>query len=429
MKKRDKSLLTDLCGALKAANRPVRVLTRLSWPAEIRQDFLRRKRKRLPTVEYSPLDADPVLRSIDQIRQQIPDSLPHRGWLIRLSDTIETSARLLAVVGTPKFLKYSSKLFGAPKDPVLDGASTALKLAGTFDHAIDRLCGMDLDAPEDADLDTNTVARSMRKALKRMFGDKAPPVKLVDELSANALAGVKRVRIRRGAQFSDKDVQQLIQHEAGVHVATGLNGRAQPLLPILASAHPGTTRTQEGLAVFSEFITGSIDLDRLRRLADRVIAIQMAIDGADFIQVFKYFLERDPNPEQAFESSRRVFRGGPLTGGAPFTKDIVYLDGLIRVHNFLRSAVAEGRADCLQLLFCGKLDLRDIPMLCELSVHGMVYEPKFRPAWADDQRFLIAYLAYSGFLNTIDLGTVREHYRQQLHTAPRVRFSSPEELP
>ena len=427
MKKRDKTLLTELCGALREANKPVRILSRLSWPAEIRQDFLSRKRKRLPKVGYTAFDSGPVLESIDQIRQKIPATLPHRDWLIRLSQTIKTSARLLAAAGTAEFLEHSSKLYGKPNDPVLDGASTALKLAGAFDQAIDRLCGMDLGSPENALLDTNTVARGLRKALKRMFGDKAPPVKLVDELSANALAGVRRVRIRRGAQFTDKDVQQLIQHEAGVHVATGLNGRAQPYLPVLASAHPGTTRTQEGLAVFSEFITGSIDLDRLRRLADRVIAIQMAIDGADFIQVFNYFRERDPNQEQAFESSRRVFRGGPISGGAPFTKDIVYLDGLIRVHNFLRSSVAEGRADCLQLLFCGKLDLRDIPMLCELSVHGMVCEPRFRPAWADDQRFLIAYLAYSGFLNTIDLGTVRDHYRQQLRDAPRVRFSSSRE--
>ncbi|MFY9974739.1 MAG: tyrosine/phenylalanine carboxypeptidase domain-containing protein, partial [Chromatiaceae bacterium] len=68
----------------------------------------------------------------------------------------------------------------------------------------------------------------------------------------------------------------------------------------------------------------SSELDRLRRLADRVIAIQMAIDGADFLEVYDFFMERTGDADQAFESARRVFRGGVLTGGAPFTKDVVY---------------------------------------------------------------------------------------------------------
>ena len=60
-------------------------------------------------------------------------------------------------------------------------------------------------------------------------------------------------------------------------------------------------------------------------MSDRTIAIQMAVDGADFIEVYEFFLERIHSEEQAFENTRRVFRGGVLTGGAPFTKDIVYL--------------------------------------------------------------------------------------------------------
>lgn len=52
-------------------------------------------------------------------------------------------------------------------------------------------------------------------------------------------------------------------------MATSLNGQAQDDLPVLALGHPGTTRTQEGLAVFSEFVSGTLELDRFRRLADR----------------------------------------------------------------------------------------------------------------------------------------------------------------
>jgi len=111
-----------------------------------------------------------------------------------------------------------------------------------------------------------------------------------------------------------------------------------------------------------------------------------------------------------------------LTGGAPFTKDIVYLDGLIRVHNFLRALVANGRADCMLLLFCGKLDLEDIPVLCELSQMGLCKEPRYLPAWASDMRFLLSYLAYSGFLNTIGLRQISSHYENLLRGAPLVEM-------
>jgi hypothetical protein len=121
------------------------------------------------------------------------------------------------------------------------------------------------------------------------FAEDAPEVTLVDTLSANALATADRIRIRRDARFTDRDAAQLLNHEAYIHVATSLNGRIQTDLPILGAGHPRTTRTQEGLAVFAEIISGTIELDRLRRLADRVFAIQMAIESADFLQVYHYF--------------------------------------------------------------------------------------------------------------------------------------------
>ena len=187
----------------------------------------------------------------------------------------------------------------------------------------------------------------------------------------------------------------------------------------MAAGHPGTTKTQEGLAVFAEYITNSIDLDRLRRLADRIIAIQMSIEGADFLDVYNYFLGRIGNESQAYENSRRVFRGGVLTGGAPFTKDGVYLEGLIRVHNFLKAIAANGRADCLKLLFCGKLDIEDIPVLYKLEEMGLCQPAKYLPPWVEDARYLLAYLTCSDFLNKMDMPKVYSHYDDLLHSIPK----------
>ena len=44
--------------------------------------------------------------------------------------------------------------------------------------------------------------------------------------------------------------------------------------------------------------------------------------------------------KKACHLAERVFRGGVLTGGAPFTKDAVYQRGYCRVYNFLRVAHA-----------------------------------------------------------------------------------------
>ena len=402
---------------LYQATKSIRILTHVGWAADVRDQFFKNGARELPSVSYPVFDDSETLEIIAEARQFIKDTEIDK-WLDRQAGVVETSARMLSASGTPDFFKYSSELYGKPMDILLDDVSTPHALATRFDEQIQSLAHVDLGAPPDACYLADAVADEMNTAVKAMFKNDAPEVFVVDELSANALAGAKRIRIRRSACFTDNDISQLINHEAYIHVATSLNGRAQPDLKILRASHPGTTKTQEGLAVFAEFITGSIDFDRMRRLADRVLAIQMTIDGADFLDVYRYFLDRTGNEEQSYENARRVFRGGVLTGGAPFTKDIVYLEGLIRVHNFLRSIVSLGRVDCLRLLFCGKLDIEDIPVLHELSERGLCRAPKYLPPWADDMRFLLCYLTYSSFLNGMDLGHIKAHYDEMLGAIP-----------
>jgi len=300
--------------------------------------------------------------------------------------------------------------------------STSFHLAQQFDEVITSIADIDLGAPQNVHITAEDVVDQMKVAVHNAFGEDAPQVFAVEELSANALAGATRIRIREGANFTDRDVVQLINHEAHIHVGTSLNGRNQSHLPMLGASHAGTTRTQEGLAVFAEFITGTMDIDRMRRLSDRVLGIQMAIDGADFIEVYRYFVERVKDKEQAFENTRRVFRGGLVTGGAPFTKDNVYLNGLLRVHNFFRAIVSTKRVDCLPLIFCGKLDLEDIPVLSQLAERGLLKQAKYLPPWVSDKRFLLSYLAYSSFLNHIDMHVVKDHYNQLLDEAPKLNW-------
>jgi uncharacterized protein (TIGR02421 family) len=404
---------------LREAERPVRILRTIAWAPEVKEAFFAAGARELPRPSYVPLDPAPTLAQVHEARRLATGADDVDGWLRRQAWAIELGARLLAAPGTADLHRRSVELYGQPSSVLADQSSTSLDLARALETTLAAAATVQL-GPE-VTVTARAVADRIRRALIRRFGARAPAVTLVDQLSANALAGAGEVRLRRGARFTDRDAVQLVQHEAFIHIATSLSGRGQDDLPILGAGHPGTTRTQEGLAVFAELISGALDPDRLGRLADRVLAIQMAEDGADFLEVYRWFLERTGgDDDQAFENARRVFRGGVLTGGAPFTKDVVYLDGLVRVHNFLRAAVSGGRSDCIRLLFAGKLDIEDIPALCHLWDMGLVRPPAFLPPWAEDLRFLVAYLAYSSFLNGVDLARICAHYDDLLAGAPRV---------
>jgi uncharacterized protein (TIGR02421 family) len=413
---------------LRDAERPVRILRTVAWSARVRDEFFAAGEQELPRPEYTPVDPAPTLERISAARRLAEGDDDVDEWLRRQARAIELGARMLGAVGTPDFHALSVELYGEPMSPLNDQTSTSLDLARAFENTLTVANTVNLGPNEP--MTTEQIAAKVGRAVVRHFAAHAPRVTIVDELSANALATTGEIKLRRSARFTDRDAAQLIQHEAYIHIATSISGRAQEHLAILGAGHPGTTRTQEGLAVFAEFISGAIDPDRLGRLADRVLAIQMAQDGADFLDVYRWFLEQTHSREQAFENARRVFRGGTLGGRAPFTKDVVYLDGLLRVHNFLRAAVMSGRSDCLRLLFAGKLDIEDIPALCHLSEMGLLKQPMFLAPWAQDLHFLVAYLAYSGFLNSVDLDKIRTHYQALLADAPPVEFDlAPPEAP
>jgi uncharacterized protein (TIGR02421 family) len=404
--------------------KPMRVLSALGWDGRLRKVFLASGGETLPEPRYAPFDAKPVIEGVAQVRRLLRPGALADDWLEREARAIEATACMLAAAGTPAFHEYSRELYGVPKRPIRFDPTTPLELAAQVHRAISELTDSRLLIPPARDRTGEEVAAELEAGVRLHFGDAAPKVELVDELSANAVATATRIKVRRDARFTRRDAAQLLNHEAFIHVATALNGQAQPDLPILAIGHPGTTRTQEGLAVFSEFVSGTLDLDRLRRLADRVVAVQMACDGADFVTLYRWFLERSASQEQAFESTRRIFRGAPLTGGAPFTKDCGYLSGLLGVLMFVRAAFAANRSDTLGLLFAGKLDLSAIPALADLRRRGLCRRARFLPPWAADPGWVLSYLTLSTFISRVDLTAVAEGVKKALEACPPPDYSA-----
>src|SRR5690606_8644107 len=227
---------------------------------------------------------------------------------------------------------------------------TNLDAARHFIGVADELDGELHGAEADYVLSAETVQAELQAALDGFFVYHRVSVELDPDLIAKAGAGPTRVRLRSGTGFSEYDRHQLLEHEAFVHSLTGLNGREQPHFRSLSRASPRVTATQEGLATFAELITGAIDIERMKRISLRIVAIDMAIRGADFIEVFRFFLDAGQTEADSFASAQRVFRGVPVTGGAAFTKDTVYLHDLLSVHTFFRWCLRHKRLRLTRLL-------------------------------------------------------------------------------
>ena len=317
---------------------------------------------------------------------------------------------MLSSIGTEAFYQLSRELYGDATTHYVDGTTTNADLAKHLNRSLSIFRPAALGAPDEQKLTAEEVAPLLEDRFTTELPGEGIKVTLADDIASKAIAGPDRVRVRRDARFSTREVEILVVHEGLVHVATTLNGRQQPHLRLLAKGAPRTMRIQEGLAVFAEFISGVIDVDRLRRLADRIIAIEMSAQGADFLELYRFFLERGDDRSEAFDNAQRCVRGGKVEGGAPFTKDVVYLDGLTRIHGYLHVAVPHGRLDDVARLFVGKIALEDIPALRELEQEGILLPPKHLPGWARDLRFLAAYLTYSTFLKRIDLGALHALY-------------------
>ncbi len=394
------------------------VLSSISWDASVSKQFFADKCKSLPKPVYKKIDPAPSFELVEQARSLIEGSSPVHDWLLRLCDVFGQTASMMASVGTKDFYTHSRALYGGPKSPIGDKKKAILQFAQRLDEVFSEF---DLTSSyfEPAEtLNAKTLKERMDAELPLYFGDRAPKIIVTPDVSAKAAAGRDYIKIRENAHFSDLDVIQLIQHEALVHIATNFNGLSQTNFPILGESHPGNARTQEGLAVFAEFISGALDPPRMRRLANRVIAIDMAENGADFIQIFNFFKEKMPHQSdfEAFENARRIVRGGLVEGGAPFTKDAIYLGGLLDVHNYLRTAVKSGDIADMRRLFVGKFDLIDLEAIKLLRDQNLLSEPEFVPPWISDMRHLVSYLAYSTFLNEINLDDVASQYDNLFET-------------
>jgi uncharacterized protein (TIGR02421 family) len=365
----------------------------------------------LPLVGYPPHDFSVARRELDAIVGHADASHPLGHYICDSAHSWSIAAELLENLGLPVVATHSRRLFGHPDEHLPGNGPTTREAARHFIDIADELDRELLAPSEQVSISATALQLQLQSDLDDYFNQRMIEVVLDPHLIAKAAAGATRIRLRSGAAFSDYDRHQLLQHEALVHSLTALNGREQPLFPSLALSSPRTTATQEGLATFAEQITGSIDIERMKRVSLRIEAVAMALSGADFVQVFRYFLDAGQNEVESFSSTQRVFRGVPLTGGSAFTKDTVYLRGLIGVHTFFRWALKHRKLRLCRLLFAGKMTLADVQRLeplFESSEAGppVLVPPRWLPEWVSRANGLAGMLAFSLFANRIHLDQI-----------------------
>jgi hypothetical protein len=133
------------------------------------------------------------------------------------------------------------------------------------------------------------------------------------------------------------------------------------------------------------------------------LALNQALEGADFIDCFKLFLEAGQNECEAYKSAQRIFRGGDVRGKVAFTKDSAYLKGVMETHVLMNVAIRDNQPQIIDRLFAGRLTMSDTITLGPYFDSGFLTPARYVPPWARDTRRLAAILAYSSFIMSVDL--------------------------
>lgn len=428
---RARELLGRVTRALADGRKRGLLLDLIAWPREVEERFFAGGASSLPEIEVDArIDRDALgaqAEDLGRVAATLDGDEPVAAWLRRVLHSKIAECRMLASAGTPEFHERSRDLYGSARTSFYEGKATNKDLA---DHLARRLSIHGWDEAADAEsapLTSEQLGEVLATRIEKMRPRMDVDILIDPTTTAKALAGMRRVRIRPNATFARWEAEGLWHHEVETHSLTAQNGAAQAEAPFLSSGGPRTTRTQEGLAVFSELYNRALSVRRIERLATRVLLVDMAEEGASFLDLYRYLVERGSTPRDAYFDAQRICRGGVIAGGAPFTKDACYLAGLLHVYAFLNVFVRGGFRDETELLVCGRIDLEDIAALVKLRALGILTRPKHRPRWLKHWDTLLPYFAFASFMSWIDLTPVEAHYHDviKLAEAARPRDLSP----
>lgn len=405
----------ELSELIVAAQKPIRILDALKWDSQIEHFFFKNKCKKLPVInqEYY-LKNNPLLFDAEKkkaefhnidlaIRRKLGQYSGVGSIMQRMCYEYIRVIEMLEARGTPKFTEISQELYGSSEDAFHVGAPTLKDLATLVSTTLLNIKDQVKTSEDEKKYTSEDAVLILRERLGNYFSDRDHVrVELSDGIIADAAAGADKIKIHDGLKFSLREIRTFEIHEGWVHLGTTLNGMNQPICTFLSKGPPSSTVTQEGLAIITEIFTFSSYPGRVRRLTNRITAVNMAEDGANFYDVYQFYLDQGLATDDSYQSTVRVFRGSTPEGG-PYTKDLSYSKGFILIYNYMRLAVQRGLVTHIPLLFVGKTTLEDLHILADLLEEKIIIPPKYVPPQFADLAALSAWMVYSLFLNRLDL--------------------------
>ncbi|AQT58852.1 flavohemoglobin expression-modulating QEGLA motif protein [Cellvibrio sp. PSBB023] len=421
--------LRQLSTRLISLQKPIRILDAIKWPPGIEQRFRAREGRELPALESDfyqrqtlAFDAGNISQLLKELKNDVRRQLGRDDALGKILqatiDQYQIVIELLLARGTQQFGYFSKQLYGSASDNIRGDRKTLRQMGERLCHIFSLPAVEHLNRPYTNHINAEEAVRMLDGRMRDYFGADEVRVQISDDIVSDASAGGDRIKINRRSHFSELDIQVLEVHEGWVHIGTTLNGREQPWATWLSVGSPRITAIQEGMAVLLETLTFSSFPQRARRISDRVVAVDLAEQGADFCEVYRYFLERGVSEHDSYRVTQRVFRGGTLTGGSVFTKDISYVKGFVENVNFIRSAIQSGVPEIIPMLFVGKVTLDDLPLLYERYLDGVIAGPKYLPPMFKNLNGLYVWFGFSSSLSEMNIARVQQHFNKLFRQLP-----------
>jgi uncharacterized protein (TIGR02421 family) len=320
--------------------------------------------ERNPVFHYRllPLDPDLLKRRLFDIPIEDVDDPALADLFDDKRRELDTLLTMLRERNTPDFRYGSQRLYGTVGDDLLQQATELLATVrvprGRTAEFVDATGFREAAAAE------FDYYREQYPAFDRTIQIRRDLVGLMVS-SGNLLIG-------EDLRLDPARVRPLVHHEVGTHVLTYVNGSAQPL-DLLSLGLAGYDEMQEGLAVLSEYLVGGLNQLRMRLLAVRVLAAHSVEQGGEFVDTFRLLTKgHGYSATGAWDIARRVHAGGG------FTRDFIYLRGLVKLIEYLRQGGE------LEPLYIGKLAQKHIPILAELRHRGVLRDPPLTPRFLDD---------------------------------------------
>lgn len=312
---------------------------------------------------YRPLTVDPyqLKRELYAARVERVEDPALAGILRQLQLELDQKLTLLLDIGRKRFLYGSQQVFGGVDPETRAEAHALLELLPEHDE---RAAKTTIPSAKVAPLAEEEIQRYRGK--DESF---AARVELRADLSSGMMCSRGNLLIANNIPLGRGRIEALLAHEVGTHLVTYYNGLAQPLT-LFGKGLANYIPLQEGLAVLAELLVGQLDVNRLRLLAGRVVAVDALLAGAEPPETIRLMREDHGFPERtAFRIAVRVHRGGGLT------KDVVYLRGLRQLLSYL------GQGRSLEPLYVGKIGLEHVGVVEELLHREVLASPRFRPRY------------------------------------------------